>query len=76
MLVLTRRVGETIKIGNSVTITVLGVHGRQVQLGIEAPKSVSIYREELFNRINAEAGIPRADIAQERAKAPRGAGSS
>ena len=54
MLILTRRVGETVMIGNEVTVTVLGVKGNQVRLGINAPKDVSVHREEIFERIKAE----------------------
>ena len=51
MLILTRRVGETLMIGDSVTVTVLGVKGNQVRVGITAPKDVSVHREEIFQRI-------------------------
>jgi len=54
MLILTRRVGETVMIGNEVTVTVLGVKGNQVRLGINAPKEVAVHREEIFERIKAE----------------------
>lgn len=52
MLILTRRVGETLIIGDDVVITVLGVKGNQVRIGINAPKDVSIHREEIYNRIH------------------------
>ncbi|MWN32553.1 carbon storage regulator CsrA [Gilliamella sp. Pra-s65] len=52
MLILTRRVGETLIIGDDVVITVLGVKGNQVRVGINAPKDVSIHREEIYNRIH------------------------
>jgi carbon storage regulator len=52
MLILTRRVGETLIIGDDVVITVLGVKGNQVRVGINAPKEVSIHREEIYNRIH------------------------
>ena len=55
MLILTRRVGETLMIGDSVTVTVLGVKGNQVRIGITAPKDVSVHREEIFQRINPDA---------------------
>ncbi|MBS0359186.1 MAG: carbon storage regulator CsrA [Proteobacteria bacterium] len=54
MLILTRRVGETLIIGDDVTITVLGVKGNQVRLGINAPKDVSVHREEIYQRILQE----------------------
>lgn len=54
MLILTRRTGETIYIGNDVTITVLGVKGNQVRFGVDAPKNVPVHREEIYERIKAE----------------------
>jgi carbon storage regulator len=54
MLILTRRVGETVMIGDDVTITVLGVKGNQVRVGINAPKSVAVHREEIYERITRE----------------------
>lgn len=57
MLILTRRVGETLMIGDDVTVTVLGVKGNQVRIGINAPKDVSVHREEIYERIkNEQAG--------------------
>ena len=54
MLILTRRVGETLIIGDDVHITVLGVKGHQVRLGVNAPKDVSVHREEIYQRIQQE----------------------
>ena len=54
MLILTRRVGETVMIGDDVTITILGVKGSQVRVGINAPKSVAVHREEIYERIKRE----------------------
>lgn len=54
MLILTRRVGETTMIGNDVTVTILGVKGNQVRIGINAPKNVAVHREEIFERIKRE----------------------
>jgi carbon storage regulator len=54
MLVLTRRVDETLMVGDEVTVTVLGVKGNQVRIGINAPEEVSIHREEIYERIKAE----------------------
>ena len=54
MLILTRRVGETVMIGHDVTVTVLGVKGNQVRIGVNAPKSVAVHREEIYERIKRE----------------------
>ena len=51
MLILTRRIGETLMVGDDVTITVLGVKGNQVRIGVNAPKDVAVHREENFDRI-------------------------
>ena len=54
MLILTRRVGETLVIGDEITVTVLGVRGNQVRLGVNAPKHVSVHRQEIYERIQKE----------------------
>ena len=54
MLILTRRVGETLMIGDEVTVTVLGVNNNQVKIGINAPREVAVHREEIYHRIKAE----------------------
>ncbi|HLS99326.1 MAG: carbon storage regulator CsrA [Porticoccaceae bacterium] len=56
MLILTRRVGETLVVGDDITVTVLGVKGNQVRLGVNAPKDVSVHREEIYQRIQQEKG--------------------
>ncbi|BBL70634.1 carbon storage regulator CsrA [Methylogaea oryzae] len=54
MLILTRRVGETLMVGDEVTVTVLGVKGNQVRIGVNAPKDVAVHREEIYERIKKE----------------------
>ena len=56
MLILTRRVGETLMIGDEVTVTVLGVKGNQVRIGVNAPRDVAVHREEIYERIRNEQG--------------------
>jgi carbon storage regulator len=54
MLILTRRVGETVMIGEDITVTVLGVKGNQVRIGVNAPRNIAVHREEIFERIKRE----------------------
>lgn len=59
MLILTRRISETVMIGDDVTITILGVNGNQVRVGIDAPRDVEVHREEIYNRIH---GTEKDDV--------------
>ena len=71
MLILTRRVGETLKVGNDVDVTVLGVKGNQIRIGIKAPKSVAVHREEIFDRIQREAQLAARPNQPKGAAAPK-----
>jgi carbon storage regulator len=68
MLILTRRIGESVKIGDDVTLTILGVKGNQVRLGVQAPREVPVHREEIYKRIKRDAAanatqLPEVDAA-------------
>ena len=66
MLILTRRVGETLVIGDEVTVTVLGVRGNQVRLGVNAPKDVAVHREEIYQRIQNEKDAENSNESSEK----------
>ena len=72
MLILTRRVGETVMIGEEVTVTVLGVKGNQVRIGVNAPRDVAVHREEIFERIKRE---EQGDASPQPAKSGNGHGT-
>lgn len=61
MLVLTRKIGEKVMIGDEVTVTILGLFGNHVRLGINAPKAVEIHREEIYVKIQGESGVSEAN---------------
>lgn len=69
MLILTRRAGETVMVGSDITITVLGVKGNQVRIGINAPKDVAVHREEIYERIQSEKSAKASEQAETKAEA-------
>jgi carbon storage regulator len=71
MLILTRRVGETLMIGDEVTVTVLGVKGNQVRLGINAPKSVAVHCEEIYARGTGSLHVMRSTVRGSRGRSDR-----
>lgn len=68
MLILSRKLGESIVIGEDVSVTILGITGGQIRIGIDAPKHVAVHREEIFQKINSGQGRPKRQIDDRRSK--------
>ncbi|MEC7886106.1 MAG: carbon storage regulator CsrA [Pseudomonadota bacterium] len=68
MLILTRRIGESLKVGDEISITVLGIKGSQVRIGINAPKDVTVHREEVYNRIKNVEKVPKETSSHDNIK--------
>ena len=66
MLILTRRIGEVLMIGDEIKITVLGVRGHQVRIGIDAPKNISVHRKEVYDQVNEDDGHPKVEKGNEK----------
>lgn len=66
MLILTRRIGEVLMIGDEIKITVLGVRGHQVRIGIDAPKNVSVHRKEVYDQVNVDDDHPKVEKGNEK----------
>ena len=65
MLILTRRIGEMLMIGDEIKITVLGVRGNQVRIGIDAPKDISVHRKEVYDQVNEDDDLPKVEKGNE-----------
>ncbi|MGH8603865.1 MAG: carbon storage regulator CsrA [Gammaproteobacteria bacterium] len=76
MLILTRRVGESLMIGDDVSITVLGIKGNQVRLGVNAPKEISVHREEIYQRIQQEKARAQEEVPSSEVPSSVGAANS